>query len=209
MSELRILSKTGDSVSQRLVRGRLSTDAWSWGGAFNRYNPKYFGYLFSCKKKKKPRGFSSACIEASVGLMSKCTMKVWAEGSENGLECPWWGFLNGHRWTDFQGSWQVVFCSLLQLFSRLRSLGILYSAPLHEHFYAHLDDEGSNPRFFFFFKKTNPHKNFCHLKREKHVLEKQTSVSTLYNAHHFFFCNLPVIISLSQPQGSLPFTLRV
>lgn len=43
---------------------------------------------FSVKKKKNLTGFSSACIEASVGLMSKCTIKVCAEGSENGLECP-------------------------------------------------------------------------------------------------------------------------
>lgn len=40
------------------------------------------------KKTPNPTGFSSARIEASVGLMSKCTMKVCAEDSENGLECP-------------------------------------------------------------------------------------------------------------------------
>lgn len=141
--------------------------------------------------------------------MSKCTMKVCAEDPENGLECPWWGFLSCRRWTDFQGSWQVVFCSLFQLFSQLTSLGILYSAPLHEHFYVHLEYEGSenwiqHPPFFL--RKTNPHKNFCHLKRrEKHVLEKQTSlfqpcimhiISFLKSSSNYFFQSTTGIVTL-------------
>lgn len=170
---------------------------------------------FSVVKKKIPNRFQQYSHWGICGADVKVHHKGVCRRLREWIRMSLMSFFC-RRWTDFQRSWQVVFCSLLQLFSRLTNLGIIYSASLHEHFYAHLDDEGSEIciqplLFFFFFRKNKSPQKFLPSEKKRKACPGKTnfSVSTLYNAHHFFFCNLPVIISLSQPQGSLPFTLRV
>lgn len=134
-------------------------------------------------------------------------MNLCAEGWENRFEYIWWVLSFGDivRWSDFHGSWEVL--KLHHCFMILYSAFLRISYPslmIRDQQWAAFLLSASNISFKITTKMSDI------WKRKKHVPEKTNiSVSKFYNALFFlFFWNLPVVISLSQPQGSLPFTLR-